>query len=69
MHARSAYLYKWDVGLYTQWLLQRDRGGTDWEGGHQIRVETGEQLWEAKVGQLAALDSDFQPAGEWLSNK
>ena len=25
MHAHSAYLYKWDVGLYTHWLLQRDR--------------------------------------------
>ena len=69
MHARSAYLYKWDVGLYTQWLLQRDRGGTDWKGGHQIGVENGDHLWEAKVGQLVSLGLDFQPAGEWSPYK
>ena len=32
--------------------------------GHQIGVENGDHLWEAKASQLASLGSDFQPAGD-----
>ena len=70
MHLRSAYLYKWDVGPYTHWLLQRDRGGTGWGGGgHRRRAGGGDRFWKAKQGQLASLGSDVQPAGVWFCYK